>query len=140
MTIEQDNFSGMTAHQKVKSLVLLHIRGWGNEVEPITKETLDELWDSFADGDCEDLLRDAVNDIRGGHIETGLPCPSSRHFEAKSVADKLPDGSWVGWTYWYGGGKHSYPHEIEWMPEAYDVACVEEQKMVTVQTFTKAGA
>lgn len=140
MSTEQDNFAGMTAQQKVKALVLLHIRSWGNEVEPITKETLDEVWDSFADGDCEDTLRDAVNDIRGGQVETGFACPLSRHFEAKSVGAKLPDGSWVGWTYWYGGGKHSYPQEIEWMPEAYDLTCAEEQKLVTVRSFAKVGA
>ena len=109
-------------------------------VEPITKETLDEVWDSFADGDCEDTLRDAVSDIRGGQVETGFACPLSRHFEAKSVGAKLPDGSWVGWTYWYGGGKHSHPQEIEWMPEAYDLTCAEEQKLVTVQTFAKVSA
>ena len=140
MSTGQDNFAGMTAQQKVKALVLLHIRSWGNEVEPITKETLDEVWDSFADGDCEDTLRDAVNDIRGGQVETGFACPLSRHFEAKSVGAKLPDGSWVGWTYWYGGGKHSHPQEIEWMPEAYDLTCAEEQKLVTVQTFAKVSA
>ena len=140
MSTERDNFAGMTAQQKVKALVLLHIRSWGNEVEPITKETLDEVWDSFADGDCEDTLRDAVNDIRGGQAETGFTCPVSRHFEAKSVGAKLPDGSWVGWTYWYGGGKHSYPQEIEWMSEAYDLTCAEEQKVVTVQTFAKVSA
>ena len=140
MGTEQDNFAGMTAHQKVKALVLLHIRGWGNEVEPINKESLDEAWDSFAEGDCEDTLRDAVNDIRGGQAETGFTCPVSRHFEAKSVGAKLPDGSWVGWTHWHGGGKHGEPEAIDWISDAYDIACTEEQQIVTVRIFAKVGA
>ena len=49
----------------------------------------------------------------------------------------MPDGSWVGWTYWYGGGKHAEPEVMDWMGEAYPLDCVEEEKMVTVRTFTK---
>ena len=68
-------------------------------------------------------------------METGLKCEWSRHYESKAVAMKFPDGSWVGWTYWYGGGKHGEPSSIEWMDDAYDVDCHEEEKMVVVQTF-----
>ena len=49
----------------------------------------------------------------------------------------MPDGSWVGWTYWYGGGKYGEPEAIDWMDDAYDLACTEEEKVVTVRTFTK---
>jgi len=58
-----------------------------------------------------------------------------RHYESKAVAMKMPDGSWIGWTYWYGGGKHGEPEAIDWMNEAYDVDCHEEEKVVVVQTF-----
>ena len=138
MSTEQDNFAGMTAEQKVKALILIRGRAWGHdEIEAITKDSVDELWTHWNGiGD----LQDAAEEVREGEIETGLDCESDRNYESKAVAAQLPDGSWVGWTYWYGGGKHGYPREIEWMSEAYDLTCAEEQKVVTVQTFAKVGA
>jgi hypothetical protein len=62
---------------------------------------------------------------------------SSRHYECKEVATQLHDGTWIGWTYWYGGGKHGNPGEIEWMPYAYELTCKEEVKTMTVHTFSK---
>ena len=61
------------------------------------------------------------------------------HYESKSVATQLNGPIWIGWTYWYGGGKHSNPSEIEWMDGAYYLGVEEEEKTVTVQTFTKVG-
>lgn len=29
---------------------------------------------------------------------------------------QAPDGTWVGWTYWYGGGKYAEPSAIPWTP------------------------
>jgi hypothetical protein len=83
-------------------------------------------------------VQDARSEVRQGEMETDLPCPSSRHYESKSVAAKLPDGSWVGWTYWYGGGKHGEPEAIDWIDDAYNLNCTEEEKMVTVRIFAKA--
>ena len=77
----------------------------------------------------------AMSECRGGAEKTGLPCDSSRHYESKSVAAKMLDGSWVGWTYWYGGGKHGEPESIPWMKDAYDVQMVEVQK--TVKEFSR---
>jgi hypothetical protein len=71
-------------------------------------------------------------------VETHLSCPSSRHYESDAVAAKAPDGSWVGWTYWYGGGKHGEPEAIDWIEDAYDVICAEEEKLVVVRTFKQA--
>ena len=138
MSTEQDNFAGMTPEQKVKALILIRGREWvHDEIEGITKDSVDELWTHWNGiGD----LQDAAEEVREGEIETGLDCESNRNYESKAVAVQLPDGSWVGWTYWYGGGKHGYPGEIEWMPDAYDLTCTEEQKLVTVQTFAKVSA
>jgi hypothetical protein len=51
----------------------------------------------------------------------------------------MADGSWVGWTYWSGGGKHGEPESISWMSEAYELDVKEEEKLVIVQTFSKKG-
>lgn len=84
-----------------------------------------------------DANRDYESEFRGGQVNTDISAPSSRHYESRSVARKLSDGSWVGWTYWYGGGKHGEPGAVEWMEDAYYLTCTEEEKLVVVRTFTK---
>ncbi len=81
--------------------------------------------------------RDYENEMRGGHVETGLPSPFSRNYEGKEVASPLSDGTWVGWTYWHGGGKHGDPENLPWIEDAYDLAVTEEQQTVTVRKFHK---
>ena len=126
----------MTPEQKVKLLILLKNAEWNKEELPeITSENIDSIYDE-TDGDDYDLT-DACNDIRGGDVETKIDTPYSRYYESKSVAAKLPDGSWVGWTYWYGGGKHGEPSSIDWMDEAYDLDCKEEEKTLIVREFTR---
>lgn len=122
----------MTPTQKLKWLVLAAIATWEKRPVPAYPcENIDELYDLASD------TTDAKDALRVGQYLTSLPCPFSRHYESKSVAAQMPDGSWVGWTYWYGGGKHGEPEAIDWMGDAYDVNCVEEQKLVTVRTFSK---
>ena len=82
--------------------------------------------------------RDAECEVRGSGVPTGLPCDYSRHYESKAVAAEMLDGSWVGWTYWYGGGKHSDPGSVPWMEDAYDVTMREETRVVRV--FAKDDA
>jgi hypothetical protein len=123
----------MTPEQKIKWLVLAKIASWeGNKPPEYPLADIDKVYAQLTQRPW-----DAENEIREGNAETNLKCDFSRHYESKGVASKLPDGTWVGWTYWYGGGKHGEPEAIDWMEDAYDVKCVEEQKMVTVQTFSK---
>lgn len=122
----------MTPQQKIKHIILNLMADWAKEPRPeVTAENVDELYD-----DAEDK-QDAIYKVREGEVETKLPSQFSRHYEAKEVAAKAPDGSWVGWTYWYGGGKWGEPEAIDWMSEAYALNCAEEEKVVVVRTFTK---
>lgn len=89
-----------------------------------------DIRDKFDALVSDDALSDAESELRSGEEETGLPCPGSRHYESKSVAAQMLDGSWVGWTYWYGGGKHGEPEAIDWINDAYEVRMVEVQKVV----------
>lgn len=128
----------MTPEQKIKSAILAKVAEWdGKPRGDYNKDNVDSLYQQLVD---EDGHWDARSEIRSGDVETGLPCEWSRHYESKSVAAKMPDGSWVGWTYWYGGGKHGEPEAIDWMEDAYDLDCKEEEKVVTVRTFTKVEA
>lgn len=125
----------MTPEQKIKRDILLLAAKQEtiSLTEPITPENVDELYEA---NDEDGQLQDWRYEIREGQVETKLPCPSSRHYESKSVARKMSDGSWVGWTFWYGGGKHGEPEAIDWMDEAYDLNVQEEEKTVIVQTFS----
>lgn len=127
----------MTPEQKIKHLILNRRAELADESAPVvTAENVDDLYEEAETND-DGNLQDARNEVRCSGIETGLGCDWSRHYESNAVAAQAPDGSWVGWTYWYGGGKHGEPEAIDWIEDAYDVACAEEQKMVTVRTFTK---
>ncbi len=126
----------MTPEQKIRWMAIELHRTWGDDqvIEEVTADNVDEVFDEL-----EDCLYDAMYEIREGQVETDIPSPYSRHLESKSVAAQAPDGTWVGWTYWYGGGKHAEPEAVEWISEAYDLDVVEEEKLVIVRTFTKVG-
>ena len=126
----------MTPEQKIKHAIIVKAAEFSDVTlnGDVTADNVDGLFDSLVDADGH---WDAVSEVREGDCETGLPCEISRHYESKSVAAKMPDGSWVGWTYWYGGGKYGEPEAVDWMGDAYDLTCAEEEKVVTVRTFTK---
>jgi len=126
----------MTPEQKIKWAILLKALAWGGAPVPerVTTEDIDKLYSDLV---AQDGHWDAKNEIRSGVRETGLPCDWSPHYESKSVAAPMPDGSWVGWTYWYGGGKHGEPEAVDWMEDAYELDYSEEKKVVVVHSFTK---
>lgn len=128
----------MTPEQKIKHTILTNASQSNvvlqSELTNITADTIDELFDSHNENY---ELQDDISEFRNGTVETDISCPSSRHYESNSVAAKMADGSWVGWTYWYGGGKHGEPEAIDWMNEAYSLDVVEEERLVVIQTFTK---
>ena len=100
----------------------------------ITPENIDEIYYEEDLGFCDE---DFESEFRYGDVETNIKPLYSRHYESKSVAKKLSDGTWIGWTYWYGGGKHGCPGEIGWMEDAYELDVKEEEKLVLVRTFSK---
>lgn len=128
----------MTPEQKLKHAIILHDQGarrrYGETVDAqeITVHNVDALFEA---GNEDWDLQDSLNEVREGEVETKLPCQSSRHYESKSVAAKMPDGTWVGWTYWYGGGKHGEPEAVDWIEYAYDLDVTERQETVTVRTY-----
>jgi hypothetical protein len=125
----------MNAQQKLKHIILALIAAWGGKALPdVTAENIDDLYDE-ADSD---QVQDAKSVIRSSGVETGLPTQSSRHYECEEVAAQAPDGSWVGWTYWHGGGKHGEPESIDWMEHAYDLNVTQVEKMTIVRNFAKA--
>lgn len=128
----------MTPEQRIKREIINQVISDGDFTYggDITESNLEEVWDTI-DGIA--ARQDRMSDFRSSGTNTGLRCEYSRHYESDAVAAKLSDGTWVGWTYWYGGGKYGEPEGVEWMFYAYEVNCVEEEKLVVVQTFTKGN-
>ncbi len=125
----------MTPEQKVKWLIVAKYYDWSDvPPPPYPCEGIEEFYEDIVE---QDAHWDAESEVRCTGIETGLPSEYSRHYESEAVAARLPDGSWVGWTYWYGGGKHGEPEAIDWIEHTYDVQCKEEEKLVTVREFSK---
>lgn len=127
----------MTSTQKLKWLVLATLAELkGSSAPEYPCANVDQLFEEAKNAD-DDWFPTALDEVRCGGLETSIACEFSRHYESASVAQKLPDGSWVGWMYWYGGGKHGAPESVPWLNDAYPVACHEEEKLVVVRTFTK---
>ena len=129
----------MTPQHKIKWAILEIAYKWDDKVLPdnLTEELIDEL---YTDEEYEDSINDAENELRSGQWETNIPeSEYSRHYECQSVAAQMSDGSYVGWLYWTGGGKHGEPESMDWIEDAYDVDCVEEERVVVVRKFSKGG-
>lgn len=75
---------------------------------------------------------DSIEEFRSGQFDTGLPSQSSRHYSCREVAAQLSDGTYVGWTYWFGGGKHGEPSSVPWIEEAYELEVTEAMCLVKV--------
>lgn len=106
-----------------------------NKMKDLTAEQVEELYDELDDNTTSWMLED----LRSGEIETNITAPYSRHYETQSVAAQAPNGQWVGWTYWHGGGKHGNPEEIEWIEHAYLLNVESEKEVVIIQrTFAVA--
>ncbi len=98
-----------------------------------TTQQITDKWDELNEAD--DGFQDTIEEFRSGERATGLERDYSRHYEAKAVAAKMLDGSWVGWTYWFGGGKHGKPSSVPWIEDAYAVTATEVTRVVL--EFTK---
>ena len=123
----------MTPLQKIKTTIL-KLAIINNHIDldfsTINESNIDELYDLY-----HSEIEEIEYDFREGSEATNIEPLYSRHYESRSVASEMSDGSWVGWTYWYGGGKHANPEDINWINEAYNVEYVEKQ--VTIKVFNK---
>jgi hypothetical protein len=117
----------MTAVEKLKQKIL---QVWNGQLQS-TPEQISDEWNKFTDSD---EYWEVLDELRCGECETELESPHSRYYESKSVAAEMVDGTWVGWTYWYGGGKHGEPSSMEWVNEAYFVEMTEVPTVVKVFT------
>jgi hypothetical protein len=120
--------SNLSASDKVRQKIIHLATGEKHD----TAESICDAWDDL-DGHID--LQDYESEVRGGKYKTDIPCESSWPYESESVAAEMMDGSYVGWTYWFGGGKHSQPESMPWIESAYDLDM--KEVMVVQKVFTK---
>lgn len=128
----------MTAPQLICKAILDRIATQGIEVPEVTEENIDSLYDQFIVDDETGLAEDILCTYREGEFETDIPSDYCRDYESKSVGAKIGD-QYVGWTYWFGGGKHGEPSAMGWIEDAYFLELV-ETKMVPKMIFKKASS
>lgn len=125
----------MTPKHKIMATILLQGIESGKIVDDIGELTDDTVEGVFTD--YFDAIIDEFFEFREGEFPTPGICKRwSRHYETTGVAAQMFDGSYVGWTYFTGGGKHGEPAEEPWIEDAYDLNCVEEEKLMIVRTFS----
>lgn len=87
----------------------------------------------------EEIGYDAQQDIIQGHWRTDLDADFSRYCETKSVAILDNYGNYIGFTRYYGGGKHF--EEYSWydtsIENAYFLNCQEKEVMKIERTWAK---
>lgn len=75
--------------------------------------------------------QDVINDFRYQGEDSNCNSKEwSRHYDHKERAVQCCDGSWVGYTFWSGGGKHGTPEEIDYISDAYDIVVEKEYKII----------
>lgn len=138
-----------TAAQKLKNYVMLRALSWENGLYPLFKAwgenpspgELDAVYAKALD-QFPDAMQAAQNKCRCGTEETNLPTPTNASGltysrAGTSVAACMPDGSWVGWTYWQESSRHAPLEKIDWIEDAYDLYVKEEERIVVVRVLLK---
>ena len=132
----------MTPEQLIKHAILTQVCAKHSDYfdGKVTAQNVDAVWDLRHENDSfyESVNEELHWEFRGGTVKTGIKAPDSRHYECRSVAAQMECGTWVGWDFWYGGGKHGEPESVDWIEYAYFLDC--EERTEVVQHFTKAVA
>lgn len=139
----------LTPPQKIKWAILTKAIEEGDvsrsALKDVPCETLHTVIDAiyFQHVTNEGIGYHLEKEFREGQWETDIPPDHALeldllYYEKKSVAAQMPDGTYVGWTYWYGGGKDAEPESISWIPYAYSVTIKDEEVSIVQRTFHKA--
>lgn len=136
-------------HKKVIESEILGLVTQGYELEVLQSflditlndgNMIDDLFEYLTENPkLIDLWGEVKYEFRNSGESSNLPSQNrySRYFELETVVKKIGD-KWLCWDYFYGGGKHSYPEDMEWEDTAKIVNCVEEEVTIIKKTFTHA--
>jgi len=112
--------------------------GWDYNGPLETEDQLDEAMVLMHD----QIGCDSEQEIMQGDWETDIQADYSRYCETKSVAVKDNAGNFIGFTKYYGGGKHfdSYAWYDTSIENAYYLTCEEKEVLTIQRTWAKVNA
>ena len=127
-----------------KRIILLSAINQEIECYPTFTKHLEEgeTFETMSDGELDDYIINhesfgALEDIRESGMTTNIIANGSSYYEVDFVARKF-DGVWIGWEYYYGGGKHANPSgAIDWTGTAIFLDVIEKEVTTIQQTFSK---
>lgn len=130
----------MTAVQKLKREIIIASGEYdGVGLDMSTGDLVEAIWnriEQYMEANDTSLFDcDTTQELRSGKVDTGITPPSSRHYESRSVGMQCCDATWIGWTYWYGGGKYGEPSQMPWIESAYDLDCEEKEVTLIQRAF-----
>jgi hypothetical protein len=124
----------MTPSQKVKWLIVSKYRLWNNlEQHKYPLEDIDSMYPDELINSKEYL--DAKEDVLDYSRSTNIPVYKNYKDVIESLGDKLPDGTWVGWTYILSGNECN-----DWINAAYHLNCIETEELIVTKTFSKGDS
>ena len=110
-----------------------------NLVDPLDfdERKCKEIYDSIRTSVLLDSLIEVEEEIRVGNVRTGLVPEFRSYVESEAVAIPVTGipSLYIGWTYFFGGGKYSEPNAIEWMENCYLVKA--KDRVQTVRFFER---
>ena len=124
----------LTPEQEINLLILQVQAGWDKVEFDANSIDVDKEYELRQEGGG---LQDAEEEVRSSGTVSEISCEFSRNYETESHAKQTLSGKWVGWTYYYGGGKYSEPSAINWKSDAYFLDCEEKEVTVIQRTFKK---
>lgn len=95
---------------------------------------INKLWDELSEFFVQ--YPEYIYEFRDSFDEnTGLqPRITTYVYDSKEVAKPITggNGKWIGWLYWYGGGRHDRPEVEPWIETAQVLEMKEEMRVVLV--------
>ena len=136
----------LTPQDYIHKSIIEDVLGCGDDITidcELTLENASEIYNNpeeyFAGTDYpSDYIYESTQEYRYCGEECNIsPKSYSRHYEVDYVVKEI-DGKWVGWNYWYGGGKFGEPEAIDWIGDAEFVK-VQSEEVVTIvkRTFMR---
>lgn len=86
-----------------------------------------------------DIVREVINEFRESGEEIDDKVEQDRYYCYQDVSRKITglDDLYLGWTYYFGGGKYGEPEEVEWMEDCYLLKCKEVEETRIVKVYEK---